>query len=164
MREKMRFLMLLVICMAGIRCAGSDDSEYRYNVEFTYTRPANFELNPSGEDDVILMVRIHEPTASWGFDDIWVLMTKTGELTYKCFIDKIYVQKPGEEKHQAGVTDCFIKDQTPHAEDISVQGAYDLETRTMQVGTALLSPHGQKLIESFSSPRGHLCQVLQYDI
>jgi hypothetical protein len=139
MHEKMRFLMLLVICMAGIRCANSAaDYEYRYNVEVTYTRPADFELNPNGEDDVILTLDIYEPTAPWGFTSIKVLMTKTGELTYKCFVAKIYVQKPGEEKHQAVVADAFIKDQTPHAEYISIQGAYDLETRTMQVGTALL--------------------------
>jgi len=139
MREKMRFLVLLAIGMAGIGCANSAaDPEYQYNVEANYTRPAGFELNPNGEDDVILMLRIYEPTASWGFYDVDVKMTKTGERTYKCRVAKIYVQKPGEAKHQAAVVDAFIKDQTPQAEYVSIQGATDLETRIMQVGTALL--------------------------
>jgi hypothetical protein len=142
MRKSLLFLMVILSCIVGIRCsnpAGPEKAEYRYNVEFTYSRPADYELNPTGRDEVWLSVHIYDPTADLLFYLRDVVMTKAGELTYKGFVDKIYVQKPGEEKHQAVVTDYFIKDQTTHAEYISIQGAYDLETRTtVQGGTALL--------------------------
>jgi hypothetical protein len=67
-----------------------------------------------------------------------ISMNKTGANTYKCLISKVYIQKPGETKHQITVDDWLRNPSFTYAENISVQGAYDLEARTMSYGTALL--------------------------
>jgi hypothetical protein len=65
-------------------------------------------------------------------------MNKTGGNTYKYLISKVYIQKPGETKHQITVDDLLRKPSFTYAEDISIPGAYDLEARDMLDGTNLL--------------------------
>ena len=147
MREKMLFMIVLMTCVMGIQCsspAGPDKDDYRNNVEFTYTRPDDAGLKPEGKDDVALQLELYDPAATAGFwgptyhDSRFISMNKTGKNTYRCVVNKIYVQKPGEEKHEAGIGDCLKVSMATYAENISVQGAYDLETRIMRVGTTLL--------------------------
>jgi len=72
MRVKMRLLMLLVICMAVIRCASSTvpekNYEYRYNVEVIYTRPANAEIWPGGNGYVQLIQALYDPAHPENFN------------------------------------------------------------------------------------------------
>ena len=145
MREKMLFMIVLMTCILGIRCsnpAGPDEDDYRNNVEVTYTRPADAELDTGVKDTVVLSLDLCDPavTGQWwsGRDGRDIVMDKTGKNTYRCVVNKIYVQKPNEEKHEARVFDILKVPQFTYAENISVQGAYDLETRTVQEGTVLL--------------------------
>lgn len=147
MREKMLFMIVLMTCVLGIQCsspAGPDKDDYRNNVEVTYTRPADAEIDTGAVDDVWLSLYLYDPAVTTGFwgpsyhDSRDIVMDKTGKNTYRCVVNKIYIQKPNEEKHQAGVSDIPRVPQITYAENISVQGAYDLETRTMRVGTTLL--------------------------
>ncbi len=146
MRIKMRLLLLLVICMTGIRCATptatvpEKNYEYRYNVEVTYTRPDNAELFPGEEDEVTLVRKLLDSGQIGGWDGAAnLMMKKTGANTYKYVISKVYVQKPGELiKHRLGVWDMLRNPRHANAEDISIPGAYDLEARDMLDGTNLL--------------------------
>jgi len=112
--------------------------EYRYDVEVIYTRPDNAEIWPGGDDSVLLQGILYYPAATYPYFNEVSWMNKTGGNTYKYLISKVYVQKPGETKHQITVDDLLRNPSFTYAENISVQGAYDLEARTMQYGTALL--------------------------
>ena len=130
MREKMRFLILLVICMTGIRCNlfTSSKYEYRYNVEVIYTRPADAELWPDlyGRD-VLLDLYLYDPQSQYHNIGYQIVMHTIGVNTFRCLIDKLYIQRPGETKHRLGITDTQQQNYFTDAKNISVQGAYDLE-------------------------------------
>jgi hypothetical protein len=146
MRKQMTILAILTIaCLSGIQC-GRDLTtgwkpsayEYRYNVEVTYTRPLGAELTPGGDDTVQLVLQLVDPAQPYGYQGGGIWMTKVGPNTYKCTIAKVYVQpSSGGSSHQLGVTDLLKKPMYCHAEDITVQGAYDLGVREMQYGTDL---------------------------
>jgi hypothetical protein len=131
--------MLLVICMAGIRCASPTvptvpeknykDYEYRYIAYVTYTRPPADANNWGGVyDSVYLEQWLYDPERIAGVAYAWFQMDKTGPNAFKSLISTVYIQKPGEQKHALYVHDHGSKS-LGSAENLSVEGAYDLEVK-----------------------------------
>jgi hypothetical protein len=77
-------------------------------------------------DRVELEQWLYDPARDSGVNYSRFQMDKTGPNAFKSLISSVYIQKPGEEKHRLYVMD-YGSLHKASAENLSVQGAYDLE-------------------------------------
>jgi len=144
MRPKAKFLFVVFLGLFAWDCSSNPATptknntdktyEYRYNVVVTYTRPDSAVLKPDSEDAVQADPFLVDPSAPGGFTGGGIWMTKTGPNTYQCTLPKVYVN-PAGYRHRMDISDLK---RISYAEEVAVEGAYDLGAQTMSYGTSLL--------------------------